>query len=49
MLILGKIGIVLVSLYYEPLTDSDEDEAAADRGVQWAVSTMDINLVVFRF
>ncbi|ENN74638.1 hypothetical protein YQE_08757, partial [Dendroctonus ponderosae] len=32
----GKVGIVLVSLYYEPLTDSEEDKAAADRGVQWA-------------
>ncbi|ENN74637.1 myrosinase 1 [Dendroctonus ponderosae] len=33
----GKVGIVLVSLYYEPLTDSEEDKAAADRGVQWAL------------
>ncbi|KAL1514332.1 hypothetical protein ABEB36_003605 [Hypothenemus hampei] len=33
----GEVGVVLVSLWYEPLTDSDEDKTAAENGVQWAL------------
>ncbi|CAG9760467.1 unnamed protein product [Ceutorhynchus assimilis] len=31
----GTVGIALVSQWYEPLTDSEEDKLAVERGMQW--------------
>ncbi|XP_050305569.1 myrosinase 1-like [Anthonomus grandis grandis] len=33
----GKVGIVLVTLWYEPATESDADKQAAEWAIQWAL------------